>query len=184
MTTGKPRSRTACSSRLRLMPCGRTRSVGSGEPPGTSIVSPNSPCLGTERQLGVVGLVEGVRVDRPGPLLRLVATASPARPGRATPSAARARVPRARGVSSVVAAAPRSSGPRSAISPATNGVVARTRGEPLAGHHVRRCRSRSGRAASTRAPVRLGSGASRRTPPAGSRAGSRGPLGLAVAAAR
>ena len=121
MTTGSSRSRTACSRRLRLMPWGRTRSVGRGEPPGTSTVSPSGALLGAERQpIEVVVASSSSALTGPVPSSALSVWRACAAWSRHAFWRSSSRASRAR-VSAAVGAAPRSSGPRSAMSPATNG---------------------------------------------------------------
>ena len=103
------------------MPCGRTRSVGSGEPPGHEDRLAVGALLGPERQpVQVVVLVEVVGVDGRRALLRLERLqrlgrlVAPRLLALELAGLAGARLERGR-------AAPRSSGPRSAMSPTTNG---------------------------------------------------------------
>ena len=175
------------------MPCGRTRSVGSGEPPGTRTVPPSGPSSAPSGSWSRSSSSSSSALTGPGPLLRLQrgqGTAGLVAPGLLALQLARLAGPRL-GRASAPRRAP--SGPRSAMSPATNGAsagcgpaaprrVARRTVHPAGcrpSHPPRRAR---GSPISRPEPPRDCAPAARRTRPvAGPEAGAT--LGLPVAAA-
>ena len=162
--TGSWSSRMACSRRFRLMPWGRTRSVGRRSAPAIRM-RPSSPRPASAAMpSGLASAADRPRFTGPFPR-RPAGRRWPETPSRATPAAATAPGPHGPAAPGR-GALPRSRGPRSAIAPATNGARA---GPPSRRRPPTAARPPGPR----RPPLRLEPVATSRTRRAGSRAACR-----------